>query len=650
MNVYRKFLKIDQNDLNQDITFNFNAETNKVVLVTKVDENVTGVLPIGQVKDPTAPDAEVTLKGSEGITIGNDNSININTDFIESFVANLGYIKNDSDTLYHADNLTIFIDGDNTFSVNSGWLNTFVEGQGFAKTADIPTKLSDLTDDKLSAYLTKDEFEEKNVEYKAGIGLSLNEESHTFDVTISNVSQLTNDANYATTGFVVDKIAELDEDTTYSAGNGITITGENNVIAVTVDATSEGFLTVGADGLKLAGVQDAIDTAVSGLASEQFVLDKIEELDKDTVYQAGSGLALDDETKTFSLTATIPTTVAELEDAANYALTATVDEISGKVDEISGTYAPLSTLPTRVGQLNNDKSFVTVADLEAVKFSILQQLANITTVVSIDNTSVGSATENLFVETSAVVSANTTFTGKNITVTELNNENSYTKFTSDGDVSISNLNSSGSLEKNSINGNGQVIVNTPGRVVITDSTLNQNGYNAIEIGLASTIEPPKSVLIDGITFGGNLSNNTISIYGTAEDAVITISNCNFVKCSNPVRISNRTNTHVTINLVNCTFGDWETASPAWGGIFCCQDYTSTTSEEAMANNLFGSDKVVINITNCNHKGTPITFDDMAEVADTGDENQLIYVYYDKAGSIKYADAPERFPTMNVINN
>jgi len=47
MNVYRKFLKIDQNDLNQDITFNFNAETNKVVLVTKVDENVTGVLPIG---------------------------------------------------------------------------------------------------------------------------------------------------------------------------------------------------------------------------------------------------------------------------------------------------------------------------------------------------------------------------------------------------------------------------------------------------------------------------------------------------------------------------------------------------------------------------------------------------------------------------
>lgn len=613
MNVYRKFLKIDQNDLNQDITFNFNAETNKIVLVTKVNENVTGVLPIGQVKDPTAPDAEVTLKGSEGITIGNDNSININTDFIESFVANLGYIKNDSDTLYHADNLTIFIDGDNTFSVNSGWLNTFVEGQGFAKTADIPTKLSDLTDDKLSAYLTKSEFEEKNVEYKAGIGLSLDPQSHTFDVTITNVSQLTNDAEYATTGFVVDKINELDQNTEYTAGNGIAIDSENgNAIAVTVDATSEGFLTVGADGLKLAGVQAAIDTAVSGLATEQYVDDAIAALeDKDTTYKAGEGLALDEDTNTFSLTASIP---------------------------------------SRVGQLTNDKSFVTVADLEAVKFSILQQLANITTVVSIDNTSVGSATENLFVETSAVVSANTTFTGKNITVTELNNENSYTKFTSDGDVSISNLNSSGSLEKNSINGNGQVIVNTPGRVVITDSTLNQNGYNAIEIGLASTIEPPKSVLIDGITFGGNLSNNTISIFGTAEDAVITISNCNFVKCSNPVRISNRTNTHVTINLVNCTFGDWETASPAWGGIFCCQDYTSTTSEEAMANNLFGSDKVVINITNCNHKGTPIIFNDMAEVADTGDENQLIYVYYDKAGSIKYADAPERFPTMNVINN
>lgn len=46
---------------------------------------------------------------------------------------------------------------------------------------------------------------------------------------------------------------------TYTAGNGIDITG--NVVSVKVDATSEAFLTVGAGGVKLTGVQAAIDTA-----------------------------------------------------------------------------------------------------------------------------------------------------------------------------------------------------------------------------------------------------------------------------------------------------------------------------------------------------------------------------------------------------
>ena len=42
-------------------------------------------------------------------------------------------------------------------------------------------------------------------------------------------------------------------------GNGLQVVG--HVISVKVDATSESFLTVGADGIKLAGVQDAIDAA-----------------------------------------------------------------------------------------------------------------------------------------------------------------------------------------------------------------------------------------------------------------------------------------------------------------------------------------------------------------------------------------------------
>lgn len=48
----------------------------------------------------------------------------------------------------------------------------------------------------------------------------------------------------------------------YTAGNGLQLTG--NEFAVKLDTASESFLTVGANGVKLAGVQSAIDTAKQG--------------------------------------------------------------------------------------------------------------------------------------------------------------------------------------------------------------------------------------------------------------------------------------------------------------------------------------------------------------------------------------------------
>ena len=46
----------------------------------------------------------------------------------------------------------------------------------------------------------------------------------------------------------------------YTSGNGINVNG-SNVISVVIDPASEGFLTVSATGVKLAGVQNAINTA-----------------------------------------------------------------------------------------------------------------------------------------------------------------------------------------------------------------------------------------------------------------------------------------------------------------------------------------------------------------------------------------------------
>lgn len=52
----------------------------------------------------------------------------------------------------------------------------------------------------------------------------------------------------------------------YTAGNGLELTG--NEFAVKVDAASEAFLTAGENGLKLAGVQDAIDAAKGEAAQD----------------------------------------------------------------------------------------------------------------------------------------------------------------------------------------------------------------------------------------------------------------------------------------------------------------------------------------------------------------------------------------------
>ena len=57
----------------------------------------------------------------------------------------------------------------------------------------------------------------------------------------------------------------------YTAGNGIEVTGK--VISVKRDGSSEAFLTIGADGIKLSGVQDAINTAQKTV---QNAIDKVE--------------------------------------------------------------------------------------------------------------------------------------------------------------------------------------------------------------------------------------------------------------------------------------------------------------------------------------------------------------------------------------
>ncbi len=170
-------------------------------------------------------------------------------------------------------------------------------------------------------------------------------------------------------------------------------------------------------------------------------------------------------------------------------------------------------------------------------------------------------------------------------------------------------------------------------VEIKNSTFGNNGYNCLEIGLQGDVLP-KEITIENCQFTGTFSNNAISIFGTQNDALITIKNCTFANVSNVLRISNRSNAkNVKIIFDGCSVTKWET-TPEYAGMILCQDYTSTAAK-VDENCLFGNDenlvpKIAIAIKNCTGPNGPISFESEESVIGTKDAStQLLYVYRDK---------------------
>lgn len=256
------------------------------------------------------------------------------------------------------------------------------------------------------------------------------------------------------------------------------------------------------------------------------------------------------------------------------------------------------------------------------------------------------ADKDLIITIAEPISGTTTVEGKSIEVKQLTTNNATTVFKTQGDVTMKNLTTTGDLPK--ATANAQIRIVSGDYIRITNSAIDQTGYNAIEIGLGtgSGPMPTKSITIDSVVFNSTLSNNAILIFATEDGSVVTISNCTFKKCSNPVRLSNAKGGKVTLNLVNCEFTEWD-SNDMWAGIVIMQDYTSGSAEAVQANNLFGPDKVTINLINCTHAGEKITMpEDIASVCGTNDAaTQLFYVWSNEEGLVAY-DA-DRYPVINI---
>lgn len=250
-----------------------------------------------------------------------------------------------------------------------------------------------------------------------------------------------------------------------------------------------------------------------------------------------------------------------------------------------------------------------------------------TEVVSVDGSAgeVKDSSKDYIVQGS--INENAEIVGKSISLKSIKvSDNARLKLNA-GDVEAKDLNISGSFPK--ANGNTVISVNNAEFIVFKDMVFDASEvYNGIEIGLASNSVLPKNILFDNCKFQGEFSNNAILVFGTQDNAIITLNNCYFEKISNTLRLSNKSNASgVVVNINNCTVDQWETRAP-WQGFLICEDYTNKTEEEVNANNLFGDGKITVNFNNLVHAGVKINPADPASVCGTKNESQVVIVCQD----------------------
>lgn len=228
---------------------------------------------------------------------------------------------------------------------------------------------------------------------------------------------------------------------------------------------------------------------------------------------------------------------------------------------------------------------------------------------------------------SGSINENAEIVGKSISLKSIKvSDNARLKLNA-GDVEAKDLNISGSFPK--ANGNTVISVNNAEFIVFKDMVFDASEvYNGIEIGLASNSVLPKNILFDNCKFQGEFSNNAILVFGTQDNAIITLNNCYFEKISNALRLSNKSNASgVVVNINNCTVDQWDTRAP-WQGFLICEDYTNKTEEKVNANNLFGDGKITVNFNNLVHAGVKINPADLASVCGTKNESQVVIVCQD----------------------
>lgn len=429
-----------------------------------------------------------------------------------------------------------------------------------------------------------------------------------------------------------------------------------------IEAAKEGLISykVLEDGSKT--IELANGDSLSGVNAEGvagFNLAKVTPENKVEIGSAGMDLnlvgseprPLFNGSKGIALSEDLETKAAELQDNIN--LKASQSDLEAYMSatdiKVSELEEKIGNVPTKVSELENDANYQSASQVDAriqevvaglsntlealnATVQILQSKVDVLTktnteVVSVDGSAGELKDSSKDYIVSGSINENAEIVGKSISLKSIKvSDNARLKLNA-GDVEAKDLNISGSFPK--ANGNTVISVNNAEFIVFKDMVFDASEvYNGIEIGLASNSVLPKNILFDNCKFQGEFSNNAILVFGTQDNAIITLNNCYFEKISNALRLSNKSNASgVVVNINNCTVDQWETRAP-WQGFLICEDYTNKTEEEVNANNLFGDGKITVNFNNLVHAGVKINPADPASVCGTKNESQVVMVCQD----------------------
>ena len=367
----------------------------------------------------------------------------------------------------------------------------------------------------------------------------------------------------------------------YTAGNtAIDIDNAHNTISLALDSDGEAFLTISESGLKLSGVQTAIDTKVEEVAARERL-------------EGSDGISI----------------------------------ASNKVKAVAAKFSA-----------NALKNPITVNE-DGIKFASLLDCGffdDVTTIASTAeeiNSIINPGETDVFINGDGALNALTTKkTFNNIEVNDVEaNEQIY--LYANNNIVVDGMEIIG--DKGSTNG---YVLYSAKNIEISNLSI-ANGSTAYNVFEGDQVNQnlenldASNIIVDN----PSLAHNVFNVYKPKDDAVINIKDSKFnltVDNSNVLRISNTANaTGVTINFENIewtyenglTSNDWR-----WAGLIIYQPYST---DSGLSGDLTAMKTWKFNFNNCKYNGTKVTANNF------GQHSQVFYLYcVGISGSIKDAVA------------